>query len=913
MIAGGDDLEGWGMKLDSGSLGKAIQAFETLTELEDGSAEALDVLATLDPEARRFVQRMLESARGREASWLDTPIWSHLDALGLAPVNDTELEDDWHGRTFGNWRALEVAGRGGMAVVLKGERADGYFEKQVAIKLLRVRPDQPLEPERLLQEVRILARLQHPNIAGLLDGGIDNGLPWLVMEYIEGEPITHYCHRNRLGLQDSVALFEQVVDAVSHAHSRLVVHCDIKPSNVLVTPTGQVKLVDFGVSNLLSVAGAPQGHNQGIYCTPGYAAPEQLAGAAVATTHDVFGLGALLHELLTGRRFRAIGDATALLGGLRNLPPTSLPSECLASSPDEQVVPWGATDLRGDLDAICLRAVVQDPALRYANAELLAEELRRWRCHLPVAAVNGGRSYRVGKWLRRHRLPAAAAAMVAIALIAGSGVALWQAGNARAEAALALSVKEFMLEMFDEVDPWRSGQEEVTVNEVMDTALANLPKRLDRHPRQRADVQDHLGRILRRLGRHDEAVALHLQAADTWQRSAQQDRFLDSRVSAAQAAINGYDLERAIALLDEVIEQSAWPPRHQAVARARVHRAELMTRSGELERQRLMIEEVLNEQARIVQFQDGQALLAEALLIAAEAAENRADYEQAVDYALQGAAVFESLHGADHPTVGKAHSYVATSRYAQTRYAEALEAIDRVLDIDRRYLGDDHPQTLWSRYTRSRILVDIGQLDEASSELEAIVEQLIEQYGADDPRLGVSYANLAKVRRGMGDLDGAIDWFARGLPIMTAHEAEHPKFGVYQGAYAMVLTEAGRLEQARLLFDESLALLHDKLGPDHPETAMALLGWSGYLVASGQAGEAQVVAREALAVIESLESGHDQRLGLAHLALGDALAAGGDTPQAMEHWQAALTILDRHEYRGSSQFELQRLMARMTR
>lgn len=893
------------MSPDNTSWQQVAQAFDRVAELSPDQRRRHAAYTGLPAELRAMLERMLEFYDTDETGWLDRPVWSHVgsgaDESALAP-------ETLAGTEFGNWRALEEIGRGGMAVVLRGERADGYFEKQVAIKLLPSGRVLPQLPARMMQEIRILARLQHRHIAGLIDGGVtDEGTPWLVMEYVEGVPITRYCREGKLDLDAVVALFGQVAEAVAHAHAHLVVHCDIKPSNVLVTADGQVKLVDFGISGLLTV-GRDESDSR-MFCTPGYAAPERLAGGPVSTAEDVFGLGALLYELLTGCRIRDMGAATCLMGGQAPESAPVPPSVRLA--PGSVAGRWTAGQLAGDLDAICRKALATDPDQRYSAAGAIRADLERWRNHLPVEAVLGGAGYRAGKWLRRHRLPAVAGMVVAIALVAGAGIALWQADRARADADLARSVQDFMLEMFSQVDPWRNQQQAVTVDEVMDAAIARLPERLERHPEKKAEVQEHLGEILRRLGRHEDALVQHTSAADLWRDTGHPDNARRARTNAAQAALNDYDLEQAAEWIDAVIAETAWPPRNRTAVRARIHKAELLTRLGEHESQEQLVAELLAAVPAIRVLPDSEVLMADLLLVAAESAENRARYDDTVKYARQAADAFRAVYGNDHPGVGKAESYVATTRHLQGRYEDAQEAIDRSLAIDLEYYGADHPQTLWTRYTRSRILVDRGMLAEASAELENVAATLTSLYGPEDHRLGVTYANLGKVARSRGDLDAAIKWYARGLPITRAAEPGHPRVGVYHVQYARVLTEAGRVTEAAELFASGLALLDEKLGPEHPETAAARAAWADHLVAAGATDQALEVASMSLDILTGQLDEGSHQIALGHQAMGNALAAAGRGDRAREHWEAALVILEDIRHRGGYQAELDQLMARL--
>ena len=311
----------------------------------------------------------------------------------------------------GPWRLVERIGEGGMGAVYRAERADGAYARTVAVKVLRPGAGGAALGRRLADELRLLAGLEHPHIARLYDGGVDaEGRAYLVMELVEGVPVTEYARG--ASVEEGVGLILQVCEAVAFAHRRLVVHRDLKPSNVLVAEDdrgrGGVRLLDFGIAALVGRAGPAA-------VTPAYAAPEQVAGGAVTTAADVYGVGALLYEVLTGHRPDTGEDG-------RPAPPSEQ-----ADDPDR------ARRLRGDLDAVCLRALAADPDDRYAGVDALAADLRRTLADLPIRARPATLARRLRLFVRRHRVAAVALAAVALAVVGGAGVAAWQATVAAGE------------------------------------------------------------------------------------------------------------------------------------------------------------------------------------------------------------------------------------------------------------------------------------------------------------------------------------------------------------------------------------------------------------------------------------------------------------------------------------------------
>ncbi|HEX6070076.1 MAG TPA: serine/threonine-protein kinase, partial [Longimicrobiaceae bacterium] len=339
---------------------------------------------------------------------------------------------------IGPYRLLRVIGRGGMGAVYLAERADDQFEKRVALKLVKRGMDTDEVLQRFRYERQILAALEHPNIGRLYDGGAaEDGRPYLVMEHIAGEPVTTYCDRRRLSIDERLKIFETICGAVQFAHRNLVVHRDIKPSNILVTAEGTVKLLDFGIAKLLDPAHpelVPQTRTEMRLLTPEYASPEQIDGAQVTTASDVFALGVILFELLTGRRpsdgrGRRTQDRFGLDTGLGRPSSTvvrSLPSEKPGEAPEsaEEIAARRSTTperlrmrLRGDLDTITLKALAEEPERRYHTAEQLLADVQRYRRGLPVLARGESFGYRATKFVRRHRVVVSFSSALAVLLI----------------------------------------------------------------------------------------------------------------------------------------------------------------------------------------------------------------------------------------------------------------------------------------------------------------------------------------------------------------------------------------------------------------------------------------------------------------------------------------------------------------
>jgi eukaryotic-like serine/threonine-protein kinase len=415
------------------------------------------------------------------------------DLLGTLPKLERLTPDRTAGEQIGPYRLLRPIGQGGMGTVWLAERSDGVLTRPVALKLPLI-ATHPLMRQRLARERDILAQLTHPNIARLYDAGVDAaGQPYLAMEYVEGVSITDYCAAHPISVAERVALFAQVADAVAHAHAHLVLHRDLKPSNILVTQEGQVRLLDFGIARLLqdddAANGAPDSdltQQAGRPMTPDYAAPEQILGQAMAVPSDVYGLGVVLYETLTGQRpYHLARDAS---GSYREaiLNAKLLPPSHRVTSPAAR------RQLAGDLDTIVLKALKPAPAERYATVNALVDDLNRWQQQQPILARPDSAWYRLRKFVARNRLPTAAAAAVLLALLGGGGAALWQARAAASERDRALALLErnevaldFTEVMLTEAVP---GDSKVSRAELMTRSEQIALRSFAGHPAQLASV-----------------------------------------------------------------------------------------------------------------------------------------------------------------------------------------------------------------------------------------------------------------------------------------------------------------------------------------------------------------------------------------------------------------------------------------
>ncbi len=663
--------------------------------------------------------------RAEVASLLDADAAASTDAS--FEIADAAALLDGHaprvGERVGPWRVLRTIGRGGMGRVDLVERADGAYEMQAALKRLGLVA--PSHVRRFLRERQILASLRHPGIARLLDGGVAEGAPYLVMEYVDGEPITAYAERHGLRLRDRLALFLQVCDAVDYAHRRLIVHRDLKPSNVLVSErppdpeggtkdgpeAGRVTLLNFGVARLL----APDAHDPitaegpGAPLTPGYAAPEQIDGGEITTATDVWALGVLLYELVTGRLPFPTHSRDAWAEAVRRAAPT-LPSE-VARTARTTTSPADARRLRGDLDAICLTALRREPDARYASGHDLAADLRRHLAGEPVDARRPSPWYRIQRFAGRHR---AGVGTTAVALLAvAAGVAFYtvrlatERDRAERSAVRAERTADFLETLFAASDATGAvAPGDMTARALLDAGAAQARQELAEEPVVLAQMLATIGRAYRTAGLYAEAEPALRDAVALYDSTGEDP--LGHRDALLQLANLQYRTEtydqaqrfaRAALRLDSLHARPEDSERLDILNTIGL----ILSDTGELEDAARVLEEVVagrraldSEEARV----DLSVNLSNLGLIHLDLGH----LDRAEALFDESIALIEALRGPDHVYVAYALNSRAGVHQARGDLAAAIADQQRSIVIGEASLGPDHP---FLDYARGN-LADLG-------------------------------------------------------------------------------------------------------------------------------------------------------------------------------------------------------------
>ncbi|HEX9893441.1 MAG TPA: serine/threonine-protein kinase [Gemmatimonadales bacterium] len=836
------------------------------------------------PDWLEAVNRLLAAERSADSGFLD----------GLDPGLLVALRADAAApEQVGAYRLLRQIGTGGMGQVFLAERADGQFEQRTAVKLLKRGMDSDAVLTRFLRERQILAGLDHPHIARLLDGGVaDDGRPFFVMELVDGQPITRYCDDRRLTTDQRLALVRTVCLAVEYAHRNLVVHRDLKPSNILVTAEGEPKLLDFGIAKLLSAAegDAPATtltRAGGQLLTPEYAAPEQFRGGPVTTSTDVYSLGAVLYELLTGERPFPGSGIEDRLGQVELEPP---PMSSRVSGPERR------RRLAGDLDVIVAKALRASPERRYPSMEGLREDLRRHQERLPVMARPDTLGYRASRFIRRHRAAVVSAAVIAVLVLLFGLTATLQAvrirrqsdelaaerDRARREATAAQEVSDFLVGVFQVSDPQIEGLgDSVTARQLLDRGAAQIDAGLADQPELQARLLGVIGRAYTHLLHPEQAEPLLLRGVELW-------RSVGTRESSGLVAA----LQQ---LADTRTRRGDFPGAEQALRQALalptpngsrgsvswplyVDLATMFHAQGAVERARPAADTALrlyHEHAStpLTTSRSDLARLAQLLTYTKQWDEMEEVYARLVDLEARE-------RGPRSAAVALLYNRWAGGRIIRGNRQAADSLHQTALAIQRELA----PRSVATARTLSLIASNalwLGTLDQADSLSQAAIEIYLEKLGEDHPTLSGERARRAEILRHRGRHEDAVELFQ--LALASYRRSGERSRSLVPGAewrLAVALRDAGRPAESLTLFRSALAHFEKRYPADFLSTAQLRRDYGTAFVALGRGREAEALLRRAIAVLGKRFGPADYRVDGPRITLGRALTALGRRAEA---------------------------------
>lgn len=819
---------------------RCIDLMQTAMDVPEDRRQAwIERACAGDLELLRTVQALLEM--DKQASWLDQPLAEV--AAGL--LSDDELaagdESAASGDLIGPYRLVHELGRGGMGSVWLAERADGQFQQSVALKLIRLGMDSAHVQAQFRREREALARLQHANIAQLIDGGIDaRGRLWFAMERVEGLGMREWMEQRQPDLRQRLQLFVKLCNAVAHAHQQLVVHRDLKPSNVLVQADDEPRLLDFGIAKLIESDEGDHTTTAHRFLSRDFASPEQLRGESVSTGTDVYALGLILFELLTGVRYRSVHT---------HLDTTLRPS-ALDVTTDPLVPPVPRKQLRGDLDAITSRALAEDPLRRYAGVQALADDVDDFLHGRPVKARPDSKLYRLRKAVARNRATTAAIAFALVTLLATTLISVRHAELAKQASRRAERSQQFLANLLGDINPFQSSTARISPHQVLDKALQRIENEFSDLPELQITLRGTVAAFISRAGMVEQLLELTTRNAD-----------------AAERHFGSNSPELGAALAAKGIAQRK--ATHETHARASLERAEALLRDA------------------------GPAWARDritAMTGLAALANQNGDLTSGRRYTEAVMIERKKLDGEESPDLAMDLMNLAANALYDERYDDALALAQRSHDMLVKLMGPDHPRLQFVDNLLGLAQAYSGQFDAGIATLRSVLANTEAALGSDSQIYWQRLSSLGSVQLMKGDARSARDAYSASVHRIDADSQYRNRaiFGLAQSHLAIGND------------DEALALLADVVAKmsNHSSGNLGHLQWAQAahalaLARSGQPEQAEALGRKARSDLLAGNSGQSSKLGEINELLASILELRGPSAEAAQLRQEAVAIFQR--------------------
>jgi serine/threonine-protein kinase len=831
------------------------------------------------------------------------------ESTGGGPLNKLDSPDNaLIGTIVGAWKIIERIGVGGMGSVFLAERSDGSFEQRAALKIVKKGMDTESVVQRFRQERQILARLDHPNIARVLDGGVTvDGRPYFAMEYVNGTSITSYCDEHKLDVEKRLKLFRQACNAVHAAHRNLIVHRDLKPSNIIVTHEGELKLLDFGIAKILDDSEENLLTRTGFQLhTPAYAAPEQLLEEPVTTATDVYALGVILYELLSGRRPFEVKRSAAELRKLviTGQPPkpstavTTVPADTDGRELPLQLEQVGANRrlridrlqkaLRGDLDTICLMALHRDPNHRYPSADQMAADIERHQKGMPVVARPDSLAYRVGKFWRRNK----AGVLVTTAMLAVFvGMGTYYTLQLERERDLALQeqrkaneVVGFVTGLFEVSDPSESRGEEITVRDLLDEGALRIGSELVDRPGIKSTMQRVLGEVYYSLGAYERAREF-LETAQRQQQSLYGDNNLDvatTKLALGLVHQDEGDLESAESLYLQALDTrlSLLGENNPEVMEATSTLAFLEESKGNYVQAETLHAEVLDMARRLYAGDHQDTAEAMTKLAGIYRILDRPD--DAEPLLRDAIAMQDRVYGGRHPESDDSKRQLAGLLRDSRRFDESKMLYLEIIESRTRMLGLDHVEVAHTWNSYSQLLSDMGDIDGAVEANRQFIVTMERAYDGPHPSMGAAYNNRAILLRDQGDLEGALENYQMSVDMQDAVDlpARHPNRSFPTAGIASVYLRQHRYAEAEPIYRDMIDVRREAFGEDHLLVTELKNDLGAVLAGLGEFDEAESLLTDAYQRFLEQRGTDDPRTTLAAKRLAEIYTQTGDEEKA---------------------------------
>ncbi len=806
------------------------------------------------------------------------------------------------GKDIGPYRIRESIGEGGMGMVYLAERIDGEFDQSVAVKFVRGGLFSDYMRKRFAIEKRILSKLDHPNIARLLDGGItDDGIPFLIMEYVEGLPLDEYCNENNIDTRGRIDLFLQICRAVQSAHSNLIIHRDLKPQNILVNPKGQVKVMDFGIAKFTD----PDADEESVFRTRdgnfiaslGYAAPEQFRSEDPTLATDIYQLGLVLHKLLTGRLPYSVKECSpAEAEQIICETKPAKPSTHVDREKDDNQWPVQPDQLKGDLDTIILKALQKEPGKRYGSAEMLAGDIERHLAGLPILARPATMRYRAGKFIVRHRRVLAAVCLM-IAGLAGiifhyTSQLADERDTAQYEAERAEAINTFLIDVFETADPEVNRGEEISAGEMLNRGV-DMAANLTSQPELQVDMLAIAGEIYRSLGDYDNAGNL-IEQALTQARAIYGDEHevvASIKYSMGTVLMSKGDHKMAEKYIIDALElqRKLLGNMHSDVASSLYFLGNIRMRAGDFTTADDFFREALIIRQSVLGYSHPE--VAYSLSGLGNLSRRMRDFDKAIDKHNEALNIRRSVFGDNHPSVAKSLSHLGITYGIQGDHQQALVMFEEAYEILRSVYGDIHPEVVRDLNNIGVTQRRMGNYEQAQEIYREVLEIRKSILNNTHPDIARSYNNLGAVYRYKGNYQEARILNERALEIRRAALGDfHPDVASSLNHLGLIYRQLAEYERALAVHKEALDIRRYLFGDEDRSVATSLHNLGALFHTTGEYEKARISYEESLHIRKSVFGNDHPTVATALNNLGILFRDIGKYEQAYELIKNGLQI-----------------------